>query len=345
MVSYRQAIARMRIGRGRSHGRFLRRVMRGRKGRRFRGTSRARLYFKRKRMKLRRHRRRPYSRRRRRRVTYGKKPVVNVNQWITKQDVPLNATTGTAPFTAFGMARVADITEMLQKVDVFTSPGGVETVETHDYVTGTISDAFIQVVLCTGVWTYQVIWRNNYAVPCNLAIYYSQVKENYTDTTYGVNRIIAGIDRIAGVDSGWENRPELHLSDSKDWFKQHKLLMKKYVTLQPGDEFRKTFKFKIGKFPLSKFTDIEGGTMIKYVTRVCTTRLWGVVAHESAGSACGFAPARCDCIVIGRCKYWVEKGGISRLHNYSGGTYTTTLTTPAVREATDPAKETSVNPP
>jgi hypothetical protein len=217
-------------------------------------------------------------------------------------------------YTNFTIGRSSDYHALMQNfVKIGETDANSEREETYDlrswnqqrlWLTGTVSVMKL---------------RNNSAYPTDIIFYECAAKE-YTAVT-AESAIDDGLDDLAGTDAGWETEPMFYPTMSKTFNKRYRILNKRKVRLNPGDETTYVVKTAFGKvFDEDYYDSRTAQTIWPRLTKALLIRVQGCISHDQTTSTLvGYASAQIDYVQETTHRYRFIQATQVRRDTYSDG--------------------------
>lgn len=167
-----------------------------------------------------------------------------------------------------------------------------------------------KVKLCKGSFV-KFMLRNNFNYACTLIMYHMMCKDNTTSSSNNVfesrnDHVFVDDTQTAVLNA--EDYLVAHPSDSLKHTKKWKMVSKKKVVINPGEEKTIFFWYKPGVFDVLEQSETNA-TYMKNFGQQILYRMHGCVAHDSATEGnVGFSDAKLDAIQINKWKFQVIGG-------------------------------------
>lgn len=237
------------------------------------------------------------------------KQLKNENAAMMQYRNSANGNQGNNPnecsYYAFSMLSTDTLDTYLQNVKTanYDDVGSTMEIVTKDLTTAGVNGT-INIVNARKT----ILFRNNWAVPVNLAFYWCFPIH---DTSVTPQTSIANGLTDRGLTSGEVNL-NFWPSDSLDFRRQYKVYKKVVIQLQAGDEYKvvlrrnKPFKWD------QDIKDRHNYTYRKGISQLLLVRQWGVVAHDSTNTTTetGMCEASVDWVSFDHVRYgYLPNGG------------------------------------
>ncbi len=243
-------------------------------------------------------------------------------------------------------AQHADVVAMFSNHNKLEGPTGAEAVAKLDWISGNVSHTLLTQKMWVGSWKIDVTFRNNYAAPVEMYVYWIVPKRNLVAAHTPSALVTNGLDRLKGSNAADELDTLYYPTDSRDFNNHYRIKNKCHVVIPAGEEMRKTYRIPARKFSLAEVS--RNATELVHNIRNYSGNLFirqfGMLSHESdqVTNDLNWHESAIDVYAKFRVKYaFPWNAGLSRSLEQIGAEFTT-LTTPAIRHPLVSSKVTDV---